>query len=47
MRCTERVGFFWSAGKRSSPVAANEAVVSDGNALCSPTFGWVRQCGEL
>jgi hypothetical protein len=22
-----------------SPVAANEAVVSNGNALCSPTFG--------
>ena len=30
-----------------SPVAANKAVVSDGNALCSPTFGWVRQCGGL
>ncbi len=29
------------------PVAANKAVVSDGNALCSPTFGWVRQCGGL
>ena len=30
-----------------SPVAVNKAVVSDGNALCSPTFGWVRQCGGL
>ncbi len=30
-----------------SPVATNKAVVSDGNALCSPTFGWVRQCGGL
>jgi hypothetical protein len=29
------------------PVAANKAVVSNGNALCSPTFGWVRQCGGL
>ncbi len=25
------------------PVAAKKAVVSNGNALCSPTFGWVRQ----
>ena len=32
---------------QKSPVAANKAVVSDGNALCSPTFGWVRQCGGL
>jgi len=32
---------------KESPVAANKAVVSDGNALCSPTFGWVRQCGGL
>ncbi len=29
------------------PVAVNKAVVSDGHALCSPTFGWVRQCGGL
>jgi hypothetical protein len=29
------------------PVAVNKAVVSDGNALCSPAFDWVRQCGGL
>ena len=29
------------------PVAANKAVVSNGNALCSPTFGWIKQCGGL
>jgi len=36
-----------NARTQDSPVAVNKAVVSDGNALCSPTFGWVRQCDGL